>query len=214
MGACLCCVCWLQDAAQLVDLTTAAADQYSACMADLEQLASCSYPSEAAPQQLRALEAQLRERLEVCLCSRLGWHGRLGACSGTAAQASVHVQRSDGCGAVLSVSLGPGLSCPKGILSRLSLCLSIDQQLWCNASFQHATPDCLTPYRLLVCLNCPGCASCLEAGIESAHTQPLGAVRVAPSTYALASRYAESMRWCGLHGCCWAAVSLLAIMQC
>jgi hypothetical protein len=67
-GACLCYVCCLQDAAQLVDLTTAAADQYAACMADLEQLASCSYPSEAAPQQLRALEAQLRERLEVrCL---------------------------------------------------------------------------------------------------------------------------------------------------
>lgn len=56
----------------LVDLTSAAADHYAACVADLEQLATCSYPSEAAPQQLRALESQLRERLEVGALSRRG----------------------------------------------------------------------------------------------------------------------------------------------
>lgn len=66
-------VCCLQDVVQLVDLATAAAERYAACMTDVEQLASCSYPTEAVPQQLRSMEDQLRQRLEVgyscALCS-------------------------------------------------------------------------------------------------------------------------------------------------
>jgi hypothetical protein len=58
-------VCLLQDAVQLVDLASAAAERYAACMSDVEELASCSYPAEAVPQQLRAMEEQMRQRLEV-----------------------------------------------------------------------------------------------------------------------------------------------------
>jgi hypothetical protein len=58
-------VCVLQDAVHLVDLASAAAERYAACVADVEELASCSYPAEAVPQQLRTMEEQIRQRLEV-----------------------------------------------------------------------------------------------------------------------------------------------------
>lgn len=58
-------VLWLQDAVQLAELASAASEQYAACMAEVDELVSCQYPEQAVPLQLRALEEQLRQRLEV-----------------------------------------------------------------------------------------------------------------------------------------------------
>jgi len=58
-------VLWLQDAVQLAELASAASEQYAACMAEVDELVSCQYPDQAVPLQLRALEEQLRQRLEV-----------------------------------------------------------------------------------------------------------------------------------------------------
>lgn len=52
-----------------MELASAAAERYAACMADMEQLASCSHPEHAVPKQLRGMEEQLQHRLEVrCGC--------------------------------------------------------------------------------------------------------------------------------------------------
>jgi hypothetical protein len=51
---------------QLVELSFAAAQGYASCKAELEGLASSSYPQDAAPQQLRCMEQQLAQRLQVC----------------------------------------------------------------------------------------------------------------------------------------------------
>jgi hypothetical protein len=53
------------DVEQLVELSFAAAQGYASCKAELQGLASSSYPQDAAPQQLRCMEQQLVQRLQV-----------------------------------------------------------------------------------------------------------------------------------------------------
>jgi hypothetical protein len=55
----------LQEVMELVSLTSSAAERYASCVAEVDKLASCSYPADAVPQQLRCMEDQLRQRLEV-----------------------------------------------------------------------------------------------------------------------------------------------------
>jgi hypothetical protein len=53
------------DVEPLVELSFAAAQGYASCKAELDALASSSYPQDAAPQQLRCMEQQLVQRLQV-----------------------------------------------------------------------------------------------------------------------------------------------------
>lgn len=55
----------LQDVMELVNLTSSAAERYAACVTEVDKLGSCSFPADAVPQQLRSLEDQLRQQLEV-----------------------------------------------------------------------------------------------------------------------------------------------------
>jgi hypothetical protein len=53
------------DVEQLVELSFAAAQGYASCKAELQDLSGSSYPQDAAPQQLRCMEQQLVQRLQV-----------------------------------------------------------------------------------------------------------------------------------------------------
>lgn len=55
----------MQDVMELVSLTSTAAERYATCVSEVDKLASSSYPADAVPQQLRCMEDQLRQRLEV-----------------------------------------------------------------------------------------------------------------------------------------------------
>lgn len=50
---------------QLAKLATEASEQYSKCAVELDALAAAEFPAEAVPQQLRAMEEQLQQRLQV-----------------------------------------------------------------------------------------------------------------------------------------------------